>query len=461
MKFVGIGQSLTARLRSKGEGPIRMDRANGDKDKNRFLKSLGYVLFIFSFSSFLITEDCLDQSKLELPNLISEVLKRNPDLAATEERIRAAEFFEKRVQILDDPFFRIMRHAQPFDSKKNSIFIPKTRFELMQEFPFPGKLSLKGRIAHQQVLFHESEQLSTIQELILISKKLYFQLYFNQAALEINEVNRKIVSELVKEALSLYRTGEDGFSEAVKAQVELQILDDEKLKLNAAKDRILSMINAILNRPSYDPLGTPQDAFTLPISLCSEELEYIAFQHNPELQGIEAKIGEQNYRKDLAKREYFPDFTVSSRFDHRIASDDTAWGVAVGINVPIWIPWKQRRAVQEARALAQSHFDELANWKSMIRGKIREILSEIFFLEERILLLKTGILPKTIESLESGKSEYRTGRGDFITLLDTIRQYYEYQLEYENARAQREVFLAELERTIGIYLEEIKCASLN
>jgi len=419
------------------------------------------LLFTFSFSNFLIAEDCLTHSKLELPNLICEVLERNPDLAATEERIRAAEFFEKRVQILDDPLFTVMRHAQPFSSKKKSFFVPQTRFELMQEFPFPGKLSLKGEIAHQQVMFNESEQLSTIQELVFASKKLYFYLYFNQASLQINDVTRKIVSEFVKETLTLYRTGEDGFSEAVKAQVELQILDDERLKLYAEKDRLLSMINAILNRPSYDRLGAPQDSFTPPISFFSEELECIAFQHNPEIQGIEARIGEQNYRKDLAKREYYPDFTVSSRFDHRIASSDTAWGVAVGINVPIWIPWKQRRDVQRARALARSHCDELENLKSVIRGKIREILSEVFSLEERILLLKTGILPKTLESLEAGKSEYKTGQGDFLTLLDTIRQYYEYMLEYESARAQREIFLSELERTIGIYLEEIKCNSQN
>lgn len=415
------------------------------------------LLFTFFLSGLFAEEESLIHSKLDLPTLICEVLNRNPDLAATQERINAAEFFQKRVQILDDPFISVMRHDQPFGSEKNSIFIPKTRLELTQRFPFPGKLSLKGKIAQQEVLFLESEKLSTIQELILLSKKIFFQLYFNKSALEINEVNKQIVSEFVSETMSLYRTGNDGFSEAVKAQVELQIIDDENLKLNATKDRLLSMLNAILDRPSHAPLGIPEGVFSPSNSLSSMELECVAFQHNPEIKGIEARIEEQNYRRDLAKKEYYPDFTVSSRFDHRIASEDTAWGVAVGINLPIWIPWKQRRDVQQAKALARSHSDELDNLKSMIRGKIREILAEVSSLEERILLLRTGILPKTLESLESGKSEYRTGRGDFLTLLDTIRQYYVYQLEYENARAQREIFLAELERTIGIYLEKIKC----
>lgn len=424
-------------------------------------KNHWFLAFIFTFYSanLLASESCLNNSNLELPVLICEVLKRNPDLSATQERINAAEFYEKRVQILDDPFFSVMRHDQPFGSEKNSIFIPKSRFTLTQVFPFPGKLSLKGKIAHQQVLFLESAQLSTTQELILLSKKLFFQLYYNKSAIEINNVNRTIVSEFIKDTMALYKTGADGFSEAVKAQVELQILDDERLKLDAMQDRLLSMLNAILDRPANAPLGIPSNCFRPSLSLDSHDLECVAFQHNPEIQGIEAQIGEQRYRQDLAKRDYFPDFTVSSRFDHRLASDDTAWGVAVGINVPIWIPWKQRRDVQQAKALARSHSDELDNLKSMIRGKIREILSEIHSLDERILLLKTGILPKTLESLESGKSQYRAGRGDFLTLLDTIRQYYMYQLEYENARAQREIFLAELERTIGIYLEEIKCTS--
>ncbi|CCB87797.1 TolC family protein [Simkania negevensis] len=406
--------------------------------------------------SILFAEEAEIFSPLRLESLIQDVLKRNPDLAATKERIKAAEFFQKRVQILEDPEFTVMRHDQPFGSTSNSPFTPKTRYTVTQEIPFPGKLSLKGKIEGQQVAFLKSENIATMQDLILESKRLFYQLYYYDTALEINEFNRSIISEFVQITFALYRAGEDSFSEAVKAQVELQWLDDEKLKLIATKDRLLSMINAILNRDAFETIGTPEALFTPQLSLNHTLLKWNSSQHNPEIKGIESRIGEQNFRKDLAKREYFPNFIIGSRFDHILGSNDTAWGVSVGINIPLWIPWKQRRDVQKAKALAKAYEDDLEGLRSTINGRIREILAKVDSLNERILLLESGILPKTLESLESGKADYQAGKGGFLTLLDTIRQYYQYQLDFELARVEREIFLAELERTIGINLGEIQ-----
>ncbi|GAB4188339.1 MAG: TolC family protein [Simkaniaceae bacterium] len=402
----------------------------------------------------IFSEEAGISKSLHLENLIQEVLKRNPDLSATKERIKAAEFFQKRVQILEDPEFIVMRHDQPFGSASNSPFRPKARYSVFQQIPFPGKLSLKGKIEGQQVAFLKSENIATKQDLILESKKLFYQLYYYDMAIKINEFNRNIISEFVQTTFALYRSGEDSFSEAVKAQVELQRLDDEKLKLIATRDRLLSLINAILNRDAYEPLGSPQAFFHSSLVFDHLDLEHKSFQYNPELLGIESRISEQHFRRDLAKREYFPDFIVGSRFEHILGSNDTAWGVSVGINVPIWIPWKQRRDVQRANALTASYEDELQAMKAAIKGRIRKILAEVNSLEERIFLLESGILPKTWESFESGKAEYQAGRGDFLTLLDTIRLYYQYQLEFEQTRVEKEISLAELERTVGIKLGE-------
>ncbi len=420
-------------------------------------KKLNRIVYLCLLNiSFLYAEDT-KKFTMQLQELIQEVLEQNRDLSATKERIKAAEFFQKRVQVLEDPEFMVMRHDQPFGSTFNSPFMPKIRYSLIQQIPFPGKLALKGKIEGEQVEFLKSENIATKKDLILESKKLFFQLYYYDRALEINDFNRSIISEFVQTTYALYKTGEDGFSQAVKAQVELQRLDDEKLKLIANKNRLLSMINAILNRGSYEPLGNPQVFFTPQLFFNPITLEYKSIQYNPEMLGIESRIREQNFRKNLAKREYFPNFVVGCRFDHILGSNDTAWGVSVGINIPIWIPWKQRRDVEKVNALARAYRDDLQGLRSTIRGRIRKILAEVHSLDERILLLETGILPKTWQSFESGKAEYQVGKGNFLTLLDTIRQYYQYQLEFEQAKVEREISLAELERIVGINPKEIKC----
>jgi outer membrane protein TolC len=412
------------------------------------------IIFFILLKSFIFSNE--DSSSLILSNLIEEVLKKNPDLSATKERIKAHEYFQKRVQVLEDPTFYVMRHDEPFGSRSNSPFKPKIRYSIFQEIPFPGKLSLKGKIEGEIVEFLKSENIATMQDLIFESKKLFYQLYYYEKALKINEFNRNIISEFVQTTFALYKTGQDSFSEAVKAQVDLQRLDDEKLKFIAAKDKILSMINAILNQDAFTPIGNPMAFFTSKTDINHLILEKQSSRFNPEIRGIKSKIAEQNFRKDLAKREYFPNFVVGSRFEHILASNDTAWGVNIGINIPLWIPWKQRRDVKKAESLTRAYSDDLRGFQSNINGKIRKLLSQINALDERIFLLDTGILPKIWQSYESGKADYKTGKGKFLTLLDTIRLYYQYELEFEQSKIEREISIAELERVVGTKLEAIK-----
>ena len=66
------------------------------------------------------------------------------------------------------------------------------------------------------------------------------------------------------------------------------------------------------------------------------------------------------------------------------------------------------------------------------------------------------MLPKVLEALKASEISYRTGKGDFLILLDTRRQYQNIELTFEGIKAERETLLAELERAVGVPLEEIQ-----
>ena len=202
-----------------------------DCKNNKKEKALSYV------------NDLLTKPPLELNNLIEEVLKNNPDLSATKRRIEANALVVPRVQILDDPQFTVMRHDSPL--KSNSPFFTKVRYEASQLFPFFGKLRLKGKIAEQMLKFAQNEEETTMRELVLQTKKLYYQLYLNYAALRINKQNQEIISRFIEDTLVLYKTGVEKYDEVLKAQVELQRLKKELLNLLSDHDFIVSMINEI------------------------------------------------------------------------------------------------------------------------------------------------------------------------------------------------------------------------
>ncbi len=409
--------------------------------------------------SLSYVEALLKRPTLNLNDLIENVLKRNPDLKATKRRIEANALVIPRVQTLDDPELTIMRHDTPLQS--NSDFFSKMRYEISQVFPFPGKLRLKGQIAEQLLKFAKSEEITTKRELILQTKRLYYQLYLNYEALRINKQNQDIISRFIEDTLALYKTGEEKYDEVLKAQVELQLLKKELLELLSDHDFIVSMINALLDCPQNNIIGKPQKLFTKNVNYKYQELMPIAIKNRSELQGIRSLICEQCFKAKLARKNYFPDFKVSGRYESKLGSKDAAWGAAIGINIPIWIQQKQKKQMLEAKRNAKAFQNDLKAFEAKIRGRIKDLLSKIESTDEKIDLYETGLIPKTSEALLSGEALYKTGKGDFLVLLDTIRQFQNFELEYEAQRAQREILFAELERAIGVSLEDIRCSTKN
>lgn len=399
-------------------------------------------------------EDPLTQPSLQLETLVEEVLKRNPNLEAAQERIRAAAEVVPRVQILDDPEFKFLSDYN--NLKSHSEFTPMLQYQISQTFPFPGKLGLKGQVAAEVLKQFQSQEVITKRDLVLQTKKLYFQLFFNYASSQINQINRDLVKDLIDASLSLYKSGATGYEEVAKAQVELQVLDEQLLAIEADRILIVSMLNAMLNRPQKDPLGQPVEEGRSGVHFSYDELEKLAMQKRPELTEIQAMVQEQQMMAKLAKREYFPDITISAGYEQMTQNlSDNAWEASISFKIPLWVGQRQKRQVREAQARESAHRSALKGMEAFIRGQIQEILGKMKANEERLLLYETGLLPKIQEALKASEASYRAGKGGFLFLLDTRRQYHDISLEYERVRVERELFIAELERAVGVPLEDM------
>jgi len=418
---------------------------------------LSLLIFLILNINLLFSEeeDPLSKSSIRLNTLVEEVLKRNPNLEAARERVRAAAEVVPRVQVIDDPEFKFLSDFNKFKSK--SEFIPMLQYQISQTFPFPGKLRLKGKVAAEILKQFQSSEITTTKDLILQTKKLYFQLALNQASLFINQNNRDISKNIIDDSLALYRSGKGSYEEVIKSQVELQKLDEELLTIEADRIFIISMLNAILNRPQSEKIGEAEQTTSPAVSLDYEKLEKVAMQERPELKELKAMVQEQEMMSRLAKRDYFPDFTISAGYEQITEHlSDNAWVASLSFKIPLWVAKRQKRQVREAKARASANVNALKAMEAMIQGQIQEILGKLKAVEEKLLLYQTGLLPKILEALKAAEVSYRVGQGDFLILLDTRRQYQNIELEYERVKAERETLLAELERAIGISLEEVQ-----
>lgn len=423
------------------------------------IKIVGLLLAACSMTMLYAADNNLSTSPLQLNMLVKEVIQRNPNLDATRLRIQAAHEAVHRVQVLDDPQVMITSDQNKFH--KTSDFTPMMDYEISQAIPFPGKLRLKGEIAKQVMLQRQSVEITTYRELIRQTKLFYYQLYTNDVSLRINTENTGLVNALIEDGMGLYRAGNGEYAEIIKMQLELQMLEEQRLMLEADKAMFQSMLNALLNRSPNEPLGRPVAAFSKSFHLSFYQAESIALASRSELHGMQAMVMEQEKMAQLAKRNYYPDFMVgiayermNNNFDGHV---DDAWMLKVGFNIPIWISEKQAREVREARSNAFANQKELEGMQAMISGKLKELLAKLKSTDDKILLYRDGILPKVKEAFSALLSSYRSGEGKFLLLLDTWRQAFNAELEYERFLSEREIILAELERAMGVNLEEVLC----
>lgn len=282
-------------------------------------------------------------------------------------------------------------------------------------------------------------------------------------ARQINAKNQEIVSNIISDAMALYKAGTAGFEEVLKAQTEKQGLNEQLVMLEAEHESIKAMLRAVLNQPSTYPLGDAEEQWSSEYPFNYMTLENIALDNRSELQGMQAMVDEQRLMAELAEREFFPDVTVSvgyERMNNRfMGRTDSAWTASISFNVPIWIEQRQLREVHEAERLAQANSDALEGMKAMIKSDIRQITAKIQSAQERIAIYESGLLSKTEETLAAATSKYRADIGNFFILLDTQRQLKSIELGYMQAKVEKEILLAELERAVGMDLKEISCAA--
>lgn len=402
--------------------------------------------------------DPLAAPTLSLQEVTSQVVQRNPNLAAARSRIKAASAAISPAKTVDDPEFRFRTMDNAF--RCTTHWEKEHRYELFQKVPWFGKLQTKGKIAEHIWESVQADKVTTHQELVLQAKRVYFQLHLNYVAITINQQNRSIIKRLMQGALAMYKTGKGSQADSLKAQIELQELDNELLSLESEHGTLTALLNVLLNRDQQAELGHPQMETSSAIVLAYDQLESLAMRFHPELHSQQARVDEHDARKHLAQLEYFPDFTFEFMVQSKPKEKTHAWGLSVGMNVPIWIPRKQRYQVIEAEELVATNQSVLAGMRATIRGRIKALLVQFKAIEERIALYATGLLTKTATTLASNEANYKVGKSDFLTVLDTRRQLYNFELDYERARVEREILLAELERAVGIPVEKFPRISL-
>ena len=393
------------------------------------------------------------RNRLVLPELIQEVLARNPELVATRKQWEVATSRITQAGSLDDPILSVQlwNFPQSFNATRSDNSI----FGLSQNLPFPGKRSLKSDVASRSADMTEQLVRAKERELIARLKQAYYDLFLAQKAVQIHHEQVELLRQFVEIATAKFRAGKGSQADVLKAQVELSLLQQQLPVLEQRRKTAAAMLNTLLDRDTSSPLGIAQEPAQLSIEKPLDDLHSLALNDRPELKAAELDVQRSEQSRALAQRQYYPDFNVAvQRFQNFQANDGFGAYVAMSIPFAFWTKPKYDAGVQEAEAAVSVAQAQQHTLENLTRFQINDLLAKFRATDQVATLYRTTILPQAEQSLEAARVGYRAGKGGFLDLIDTQRAWREFQLEYFKALVDRQHRLAELEQVVGMTLDQ-------
>jgi outer membrane protein TolC len=419
--------------------------------KRKFIIISILSLALINFHS--VYAESLDSIPI-LEDLINEAVKNNPRLKVFEETIEVFKEKPAQAKSFDNPRLKFSIANVPVDTfELDQEAMTQKQVSLMQKFPFPGKLQLKGDIAETALNIVREDYDEQKNILIMRVKLAYLNYLFLNKAIEITEENKKLLQEFVKIAETKYEVGKGVQQDVIKAQVELSRMTDRLISFEQKRLATIARLNMLLNRPAQLPFNITGQIKQTGFELTFENLKQIAVESRPVFLRMKHLIEQNRFAKSLAEKNYYPDFDIGISYGQRDDSPDQERSDFltgfVTINLPLWYKTKESRKVEEARANIRKTVEQYNALKNDIYFQIREIMTEIEKYNKEIELFQTGLIPQSKLSLDSAIAGYKVNKVDFLTLVNNQITLYNYELDYYRALMDHEIKLAELETTIG------------
>ncbi|WP_022947082.1 TolC family protein [Methylohalobius crimeensis] len=372
-------------------------------------------------------------------------LTRNPGVKAREAAAQAAQFRVAPAGALDDPTLNYAFAPATADSRRKFQQV----VELSQPLPWPGKLGLRQVAARRRAAAAIQDTGEWRLEVGAAAKSLFSEWAYVHRALAINRVHRRLLEDLRHIAETRYAAGLAGQQDALQAEVARTRLATAALTLERRRKETRARINALLNRPSQAkvPPPAPLPGPVSPPRLAA--LQRIAVQTHPALARLRAQVAEAEAQKDLARKDFYPDFRVKAAYNNLWEDTDKRWTVGFGINLPLNYGGKRSAALDAARAELQQRRWQLTEREAQLLGEIEAARSGVQETEAIIGAYRRRLLPLARDSLAAARADYRAGAGPFINVIDAERERLRTEDGLARVRADYLRRLAELERRVG------------
>lgn len=321
------------------------------------------------------------------------------------------------------------------------------RFMLQQEFPWFGKRALRKGIAVKDAEVMKRELDSMTLEVIMTVKESFFDLYAVQKVIAITREEEEIIRRMAKVAETMYATGERAQVDVLKAQAEITMLKQKLFDFLAQENTLKAKLNTLFNRRADSPLGAvvtpPETGFSSNV----DALFVRAVKNSPEVQAAQAQIERYDLERKLMVKESMPDYKLGLEYRDYAASDDMVM-FTISVDLPVWRS-KYQAGVREAEKMRASSqaTREVAERQSAL--DVQDAYFKLLTARRTLDLYRTELIPQAEARFSASEAGYRTGKVDFMDLLESERFLLNARVMTAMAEGAMGMQAARLERAVG------------
>jgi outer membrane protein TolC len=386
---------------------------------------------------------------LTADQLVRLVLARNPSLAQMIASWQAASARYPQVTSLEDPMLETVVAPASIGSHEVDFGY---RVAVVQKFPFPGKLALRGASAVAEAAAAQDDVADMRLQLIESAQAGFAAYYLADRALAVQAEAMRLLRQLRDVARVRYEKGLVPQQDVLQADVELGRQEERGLLLERLRKVAVARLNTLMHRAPELPLPPPPGRLEMGAVLPSAAaLHACALSQRPDLRALAERVRAEEAALGLAHREFYPDVELTAGYDTIMGNGplhDLAPQVGVRINLPIRSA-RRWGAVSEAEAKIAQRRAELAARIDQVGFQLQEAYEQVMESAKAVTLYERTILARARKNVEAARSAYETGAVPFGTLLEAERtgvnlrdRYYETVADYFRRRAA-------LERAMG------------
>ncbi len=369
-----------------------------------------------------------------LDALVAEALAKTPEMASARAAVEAAQRRITPAATLPDPFL-----SSTYQNDGRSLSLGRAEGSFLglmasQTIPWPGKLSLAGKVAESAA--REIERGTVGRASLTIESRLrnaWYDLALAQTVDRILDDRKTAAAQIEASVRDRYAAGLAVQQDVLRAQIELARIDELKVAQAATIANRGAEITRLLDRTVPVPVTLPEPA-ALPVA--TAVLAAVAAR-SPELAAAQQSIETGRFSVDLARRNFLPDLTFNAGSMYRGSFEmGPMWQVGVGISLPIWIERRQQNRLAEAQAIVAGRTADVETTRRELELRTRERIAQLEASTRVAQLYRDKIVPLDQISLESALASYQAGKIPFITVLDALNTLYGDRAAYAGRLAE-------------------------